>query len=659
MTTFDPAQPVYRYYVADLMTNSVLAEIPFTGVTYDRALKGAGTFSGQVAVLDDTVAANLYDYTVPGKTSLYIVRNNVCVWGGIIWGRSYSITEKVLNVSGSEFTSYLYHRNIWKTYSHDFAGTTVVDALGNATTTLTFGSFNFVPGSTIAVEFYEVGNFQYSGYYTVLSLGLSSTTVAVSIPGMPAGTYDNTTVRVRVDTYDYVRQLLDQMNIDFSGIQFPNGEIEPTLTLDYDITTKSLTSNVATLTTSTAHNMIPGQSVLVKNVDSTFDGTHTVVSKTDTTFSYAKTASNVGSTAVSVVSRTVSQKEMSENVATLTTSVAHGFSVGQTVDIENVDSLTSDYVIFNGTHTITSVPSSTTFTYSVFSFEPNVDATAVSGTATLTPRALSSTYGPYPANADIGIEYSTAAYSGVNVPNVTYRGYELRSVGEELDEYSDTVDGFEYRIDCEYDSATGTFKRTFVLLPINFPNPPPAGEAAPLSRYGADQFVFEYPGNVNEVSISESAENSATRFFVVGNIGDLGSDASQPYAVAADTGLLDAGWPLLDMEETRGEAYDENILYSYASRYLAEFRPPLTDMSITVNGSLDPTVGTYSPGDWCALIVDDPFIQRRLLSNLEPRDDIIVRKIEGFSVTVPDGNTFPETVQLQLVAESEVDKIGE
>jgi hypothetical protein len=79
MTTFDPAQPVYRYYVADLMT--VLAEIPFTGVTYDRALKGAGTFSGQVAVLDDTVAANLYDYTVPGKTSLYIVRNNVCVWG--------------------------------------------------------------------------------------------------------------------------------------------------------------------------------------------------------------------------------------------------------------------------------------------------------------------------------------------------------------------------------------------------------------------------------------------------------------------------------------------------------------------------------------------------------------------------------------------------
>jgi len=82
-------------------------------------------------------------------------------------------------------------------------------------------------------------------------------------------------------------------------------------------------------------------------------------------------------------------------------------------------------------------------------------------------------------------------------------------------------------------------------------------------------------------------------------------------------------------------------------------------MSITVNGSLDPTVGTYSPGDWCALIVDDPFIQLRLLSNLEPRDDIIVRKIEGFSVTVPDGNTFPETVQLQLVAESEVDKIGE
>ena len=118
--SIDSAVPSYRYFVTDLMTNALLAEIPFTGVSYGRALKGAGEFSGSVPVLDATAAANLYDYTIPGRTALYVVRNNVCVWGGIIWSRSYDTSSRKLNVSGSEFTSYLYHRNIWKTYSHSY-----------------------------------------------------------------------------------------------------------------------------------------------------------------------------------------------------------------------------------------------------------------------------------------------------------------------------------------------------------------------------------------------------------------------------------------------------------------------------------------------------------------------------------------------------------
>jgi len=657
--SIDSNVPSYRYFVTDLMTNSLLAEIPFTGVSYGRALKGAGSFSGSVPALDATVAANLYDYTIPGRTALYIVRNNVCVWGGIIWSRAYNTSSKTVNVNASEFTSYLYHRNIWKTYSHTYEGTTVVDVLGNATTTLTYGTFDLAPGTRIRLDFYEIGNFQYSGYYTVLSAGLSSTSVRVNISGMPSGTYEQTTVTVRVDTYDYVRKLLDQVNIDFSGIAFPNGEIQPAQSTAYSVTNKQLTSNVATITTSSAHDVIPGQVFDLENVDSTFDGSHITTSVTDTTVSFSLTASNVPSTAVSGSVANVTQKALSSNTVTLTTSSAHGFTVGQTVDILDVDDPAAEYAIFGGTQRITSVPSSTTFTYSVYTLEADVETTAVSGTATLTPRLWSNTYGSFPGNADIGIEYSTTDYSGVDVPNATYRGYELRSVGEELDEYSDTVDGFEYRVDCGYDPGTSTFTRTFTLLPINFPNPPAAGEIAPLSRYGADQYVFEYPGNISEVSISESAENAATRFFVVGNIGDLGSDASQPYAVASETALLEAGWPILDMEDAKNDVYDEATLYSYARRYLAEFRPPVSDITVRVNGSLDPVVGSYAPGDWCALIIDDEFVRLRMLSDLEPRDDIIVRKIEGYEVTVPDGTPFPEEVNLQLIAEWEVDKVGE
>ena len=63
------------------------------------------------------------------------------------------------------------------------------------------------------------------------------------------------------------------------------------------VTNKALTSNVATLTTSVAHGLGVGQVITVSGVDSTFNGTFTLTAVTSDTLSYAKTASNVSSTA--------------------------------------------------------------------------------------------------------------------------------------------------------------------------------------------------------------------------------------------------------------------------------------------------------------------------------------------------------------------------
>jgi hypothetical protein len=69
---------------------------------------------------------------------------------------------------------------------------------------------------------------------------------------------------------------------------------------EFAISNKALTSNVATLTTSTAHGLATGDAIFVGGVDSTFNGSYTVTgAPTTTTFTYAKTASNVASTAVS------------------------------------------------------------------------------------------------------------------------------------------------------------------------------------------------------------------------------------------------------------------------------------------------------------------------------------------------------------------------
>jgi hypothetical protein len=62
------------------------------------------------------------------------------------------------------------------------------------------------------------------------------------------------------------------------------------------VTNKALTSNVATLTVG-ANDFIVGDSVVVTGVDATFNGTFTLTAVTATTISYAKTASDVASTA--------------------------------------------------------------------------------------------------------------------------------------------------------------------------------------------------------------------------------------------------------------------------------------------------------------------------------------------------------------------------
>jgi len=88
------------------------------------------------------------------------------------------------------------------------------------------------------------------------------------------------------------------------------------------VNNKALTSNVATLTTSAAHGLAAGDQVWVEGVDATFNGKYTVINApTTTTFTYAKTASNVASTAVSPVGKVNKVGSINiESSATLTPS---------------------------------------------------------------------------------------------------------------------------------------------------------------------------------------------------------------------------------------------------------------------------------------------------------------------------------------------------
>ncbi len=77
-------------------------------------------------------------------------------------------------------------------------------------------------------------------------------------------------------------------------------KVFPAITVS--ISNKALTSNVVTLTTSAVHGLSVGMQITISGVDATFNGEYRITSvPTTTTFTYAKTDTNVASTAVSPV----------------------------------------------------------------------------------------------------------------------------------------------------------------------------------------------------------------------------------------------------------------------------------------------------------------------------------------------------------------------
>jgi hypothetical protein len=81
---------------------------------------------------------------------------------------------------------------------------------------------------------------------------------------------------------------------------------------------------------------------------------------------------------VSTITRTVSNKALTSNVATLTTSASHTYLAGDVVVVSGVDAT------FNGTFNIIAVPTATTFTYA--KTNANVTSAAASGSAAVSAR---------------------------------------------------------------------------------------------------------------------------------------------------------------------------------------------------------------------------------------------------------------------------------
>jgi hypothetical protein len=249
-------------------------------------------------------------------------------------------------------------------------------------------------------------------------------------------------------------------------------------------------TDIATLTTRAPHEILPGAQVNVSGVDDIFDGDYIVSSvPTATTFTYEKIPSN------SEI-YPITHKRLQSSVATLETVDEHNLSVGDTINVYEVDSL------FNGEYLVLSVPNSKTVSYSRTRTPPvNITgAVLVSNTATLTA----------------SVPHQFIVGDTVTVQN-------LRSVGQEIDNqnYNGTAVITSVPSPSQFSySATRTNARAVVQVQMGKFFPPIAKTFIKVTTSGSHGFIVGESVSLSNIGPSfdgiyviNSIPN-ATEFFV-------------------------------------------------------------------------------------------------------------------------------------------------
>lgn len=708
----------YRYIITNTIGDAVVAELPFVDVSFDSRLNEAGQFQGSFPITEGTSIVDIYNSTIPGKHSIYVLRNGECVWGGIISSRSYNIKEKILDISADEFVSYLDRRVVWKTWSTEFPCDIEVEDYPDGSGTVrmgkvvltgaqTFTEFNLVPGKSKVrlwfgskTEDDPAKNKQYyDGYYTVSGdegfepdpngkffyfaayyrppTGKNFRAIAVENYSSEIGC----SVKFRQDTDDYLTTLLtEHFADDLLSLGFAEESNTPARFQRLEIESYSRTDNVATIKTKNDNFFVPGQIIAIKDLPGFRTNRTRVLSVIDSkTFTYPFTGVDVPTTLASSVNKTVQIESFQRvrDIATFYTDEAHGLEEGDVVRLSGVVSQidSKDLYLVKRVGVSQNPNLNTAFQIDSPGRKINLSKAASTAAATRIAMVEALTAGSYIYNSDIGIDFiRDEDLTTAMVDQEPISGPELFTFKEVIDKYSNDLIGFDYRIDCSFNRETNSFSKEFKFLPLvpkalqgyvsDMGGTIPADELPGIEYFDVDgrnatNIAFEFPGNIETVNFTESLEEGATRIFTQGK---SSTGTFPPYAAAADYDALRDGWPLFDKVVKKDKINERNDLYQVAKSVRSQSQLPVATFSITVNGSLDPQVGSYKPGDWCIVRIDDPFIEQRLSSYYENKGDtsrrVFLRKISSIGVQLSSNPTLPEIVNLELVTEPGADVTG-
>jgi hypothetical protein len=351
------ADPI-KYEWNDATPNGyTVTEIPVSNVT-------AGlTGSGDVVNIGNYPVPAIYEVSGPLTAPATIYNRNTDKLIIITQGLKGSITRSITNKQLTFNTT----------------------SLEDIATLTTLGAHGFSVGDSLYIS--NIG-YPFDGDQTVISVPTDTTftyvTESAVVKNVVFKSLQNSIAEITTTvphTYE-VGDTISVLNVDsvFDG-EYTILDTPTDTTFTYvktrtgakQVVSKLLVANIATLTTSEEHNFIVGDTASISGVDVNFNGNYTITAvPTSTSFSYAATRTN----ARAINSYSVANPD----IATFVTSLPHGFVLDEQVAVSGVNSS------IDNVYTITGLPTSSKFDVVITrSTEKIVSTSAISsGVATLT-----------------------------------------------------------------------------------------------------------------------------------------------------------------------------------------------------------------------------------------------------------------------------------
>jgi hypothetical protein len=156
----------------------------------------------------------------------------------------------------------------------------------------TYIPFLFHWGTSVMMD----GRFDDDNSYLFTQSGQALTINGTTAKSFSAAAVNSTTNLVTIPSHGFTTgDIVQYEGIATNGLRGSNLQNTPLTRSSFAISTAALSGNTVTINTTTAHGFATSQSVLIENLDATFNGIYTIASASGTQFTYAKTATDVSS----------------------------------------------------------------------------------------------------------------------------------------------------------------------------------------------------------------------------------------------------------------------------------------------------------------------------------------------------------------------------